>query len=126
MGVFHAQGRGGLPIDIDTARTCFIKAAKLGQVQAQRALKLEKTVIQSKKNISSLPNVNLKNSGLEKSAKNEKDTRIKLSDFMLFTNEDDTFSTITKSSQVFLEFLGLKEPNPAPIMIATNDCRVPY
>lgn len=125
MGVFHAQGRGGLPIDIDTARTYFIRAARLGQVQAQHALDLEKAEIQSKKNISSTPTINLKNSSLEKS--NENDTRVnKLSDFMLYTNVDDTFSTITKSSEVFLEFLGLKKPNQAPIMITTNDYHVPY
>jgi len=121
LGVYHAQGRGGLSIDIDTARTYFTRAARLGQVQAQRALDLEKAEIQSKKNISTIvPNINLKNSDLEKSDGN--DTRVKLSDFsMLYTNVDDTFSTITKSSQVFLEFLGLKKPNQAPIVITTND-----
>ncbi|XP_012538676.2 uncharacterized protein LOC105837987 [Monomorium pharaonis] len=121
LGVFHAQGKGGLPVDIDTARSCFIRAAKLGQVQAQHALELEKTEIQSKKNISIIPSTNLKSSDLKKS-----DNNIKLSDLLLYTNIDDTFSTITKSKQVFLEFLGLKEPNQAPIMIATNDCPVPY
>lgn len=96
----------------------------MGQVQAQHALDLENAEIQSKKNISPAPTINLKNSGLEKS--NENDTRVKLSDFMLYTNVDDTFSTITKSSEVFLEFLGIKKPNQAPIMITTNDYRVPY
>lgn len=124
MGVFHAQGRGGLPIDIDTARTYFIRAARLGQVQAQHALDLEKAEIQSKKNLSSAPTINLKNSDLEKSNENDK-KRVKLSDFMLYTNVDDAFNTITKSSEVFLDFLGLKKPNRAPIMI-TNDYRVSY
>lgn len=124
LGIFHAQGKGGLSINIDTARTCFIKAAKLGQVQAQHALDLEKAEIQSKKNISSAPTVNLKNSDLKKS--NDNNTRVKLSDFLLYTNVDDTFSTITKSSRGFLEFLGLKKPSQAPIMITTNDYRVPY
>ncbi|XP_077261931.1 uncharacterized protein LOC143897278 [Temnothorax americanus] len=124
LGVFHAQGRGGLPINIDTARTYFTRAARLGQVQAQHALDLEKAEIQSKKNTSPVPNISLKNSGSDKSDGN--DTHVKLSDFMLYTNADDTFSPITKSSKVFLEFLGLKEPSQAPIMINTNDCRVPY
>lgn len=119
MGVFHAQGKGGLPIDINTARTCFIKAARLGQVQAQHALDLEQVKIQSKKNVSPVPNKSPKNSSLEKS---ENDTRVKLSDFMLHTS-DDTFST--KSSQIFLDFLGLKRPSRASIIIPTNDCRVP-
>lgn len=121
MGVFHAQGKGGLPIDIDTARIYFTKAARLGQVQAQHALDLEKTETQSKKNIS-VPSTNLKDSGLKKSDGN--DTSVKLNDFMLYA--DDTFSTITKSNQVFLEFVGLKKPSQVPIMITTNDVRVPY
>ncbi|XP_011697392.1 PREDICTED: uncharacterized protein LOC105455625 [Wasmannia auropunctata] len=126
LGVFHAQGRGGLQIDIDTARTYFTRAARLGQVQAQHALDLEKAESRrkSKKNVSTSLNVNLKNSDLEKNDGN--DTPIKLSDFMLYTNVDDTFSTITKSSQVFLDFLGLKQPTQTPIMITTNDCRVSY
>lgn len=123
MGVFHAQGRGGLPIDIDTARTYFTKAARLGQVQAQHALDLEKAETQSKKNVSTVLNTNLKDSGLEKN--DENDTSVKLSDFMLY--DGDTFSTITKSNQVFLEFVGLKKPSQVPIMITTNDdVRVPY
>lgn len=123
MGVFHAQGRGGLPIDIDTARTYFTKAARLGQVQAQHALDLEKAETQSKKNVSTVLNTNLKDSGLEKN--DENDTSVKLSDFMLYAG--DTFSTITKSNQVFLEFVGLKKPSQVPIMITTNDdVRVPY
>lgn len=48
MGIYHVQGKGGLPVDIDTARTCFTKAAKLGHMQAQRALDLEKAYIKSK------------------------------------------------------------------------------
>lgn len=119
LGVFHAQGRGGLPIDIDIARTCFTKAARLGQVQAQHALDLEKAKIQSKKNVSPVPNKNLRKSSLEKS--DENDTRVKLSDFVLYTSDD----TITKSSQVFLDFLGLRKPSQVPIMINTNTCRVP-
>ncbi|XP_039308007.1 uncharacterized protein LOC105195862 [Solenopsis invicta] len=122
LGVFHAQGKGGLKIDIDTARNCFIRAARLGQVQAQHALDLEKAEIQSKKNISTVPKTNLKNSGLKS---DENDTRIKLSDLMLYANIDNTFSTIKKSNQIFLEFLGMKQPSPAPILITTSD-HVPF
>lgn len=43
LGVFHAQGRGGLEVDINMARKLFTEAAKLGQLQAQQALSLEKT-----------------------------------------------------------------------------------
>ncbi|KAG5330896.1 SKT5 protein, partial [Acromyrmex heyeri] len=127
LGVFHAQGRGGLPIDIGTARTYFTRAAKLGQVQAQHALDLEKAETQSKKNISTLSNINLKNSeSLDSKKYEENNAHVKLSDLMLLKNVGDTFGIITKSNEVFLDFLGLKKPNQAPIMITTSDCRVPY
>ena len=123
LGVFHAQGRGGLPINIDTARTYFTRAAKLGQVQAQHALDLEKAETQSKKNISTLSNINLKNLDSKKNEKN--DAHVKLSDLMLLRNVGDTFDIVTKSNEIFLDFLGLKKSNQAPIMITTSDCRVP-
>ncbi|KYM84304.1 Protein SHC1 [Atta colombica] len=124
LGVFHAQGRGGLSIDIDIARTYFTRAAKLGQIQAQHALDLEKAETQSKKNISTLSNINLKN--LDSKKNEENDAHIKLSDLMLLKNVGDTFGIVTKSNEVFLDFLGLKKSNQAPIMITTSDCRVPY
>lgn len=124
MGIFHAQGKGGLPIDIDTARTYFTRAAKLGQVQAQHALDLEKAESQSKKNISTLSNINLKNLDSEKNEEN--DAHVKLSDLMLLRNVGDTFGIVPKSNEVFLDFFGLKKPNQAPIMITTNGCHVSY
>ncbi|XP_072752208.1 uncharacterized protein [Anoplolepis gracilipes] len=142
LGVFHAQGRGGLSIDIDLARTYFVKAAKLGQVQAQRALDLEKTEILKKNNnnTSIIPNRCLTiEKNLEKNQAN--DTCIKLNDYKLNTKVDKILSTnfiakctlespeyeeiIENHTQVFLDFLGLRESSQAPIMITTNDCHVP-
>ncbi|KAL0117325.1 hypothetical protein PUN28_010287 [Cardiocondyla obscurior] len=120
LGVFHAQGKGGLSVDIDIARKCFIKAARLGQVQAQHALDLEKAHIQSQKNI---PSAMKLNPNFEKNEKS--DTSVKLSDLILYSNFGGTFNVIPKCSQV-LEFLGLKEPSSAPMMITASECRVPY
>lgn len=141
LGVFHAQGRGGLPIDIDIARTYFVRAAKLGQVQAQHALDLEKAeTVKKNNNISIIANRCLTTErNLEKNKAN--DMRIKLNDYTLNTNVDKILSTnfIAKCTlgsseyekiaenptQVFLDFLGLRESSPAPIMITTNDCHMP-
>lgn len=140
VGVFHAQGRGGLPIDIDIARTYFVRAAKLGQIQAQYALDLEKAdTLKKNNNTSIIPNnCSTTERNLEKNKAN--DTRIKLNNYTLNTNIDQILSTnfITKctvespgyekiienNTQVFLDFLGLKESSPA-VMITTNDCHVP-
>jgi len=138
VGVFHAQGRAGLPIDIDIARTYFIRAAKLGQIQAQYALDLEKADTLRKNNNTSIISNNCLTTerNLEKNKAN--DTRIKLNNYTLNTNIDKILSTnfttkctvespekiIENNTQVFLDFLGLKESSPA-VMITTNDCHVP-
>lgn len=38
LGVYYAQGLGGLKKDYETARHCFIAAAKLGQNEAKKVL----------------------------------------------------------------------------------------
>ncbi|KMQ95358.1 protein shc1 [Lasius niger] len=139
LGVFHAQGRGGLPIDIDVARTYFVRAAKLGQVQAQHALDLEKAETLKKNNnapiISNRCLINEEN--LEKKAN---DKRMKLNDYTLNTDVDKILNTnfiakctldapkyegiVENPTQVFLDLLGLRESSQAPIMITNNDCHV--
>ncbi|KAM0725647.1 Chitin synthase regulator SKT5 [Formica fusca] len=141
LGVFHAQGRGGLPVDIDIARTYFVRAAKLGQIQAQYALDLEKAeTLQKNNNISTISNRCSKTErNLEKNKANG--TRIKLNGYTVNTNVDRILSTnfmgkctlesseyekiVEDPTQVFLDFLGLRESSQAPIVITTNDCHVP-
>ncbi|EZA58089.1 hypothetical protein DMN91_005537 [Ooceraea biroi] len=139
LGVFHAQGRGGLPINIDIARTYFTRAAKLGQVQAGHALDLEKAE-NLKKNITIMPDTCSKDADLTKNKAGY--TRVKLTDYTPSTNTEHTQSAnfaksktcemaeynekmVEDATQVFLDFLGLRESSQAPIMIATSDCRVP-
>ncbi|XP_050463970.1 uncharacterized protein LOC126858010 isoform X2 [Cataglyphis hispanica] len=140
LGVFHAQGKGGLPINIDIARTYFVRAAKLGQIQAQYALDLEKAeTLQKNNNMFTIPNTCSKT---EKNFKNKtNDMRLKLNGYTLNTNVDKILSTnimekctlesseyekvVEDPTQVFLDFLGLRESSQAPIMITTNNCHVP-
>lgn len=138
VGVFHAQGKGGLPIDIDIARTYFAKAAKLGQIQAQYALDLEKAHLRKNNNTSTITNKYSTERNLEKNEEN--DTRIKLNNNTLNINIGEILSTdfiakctfespeyekiIENNTQVFLDFLGLRESSPA-VMITTNNCHVP-
>lgn len=44
LGIFHAQGKGGLKINLAAAKQLFTEAAKKGQVQALKALQLEKSI----------------------------------------------------------------------------------
>ncbi|KAJ8681277.1 hypothetical protein QAD02_017064 [Eretmocerus hayati] len=43
LGVYHAQGKGGLKINLDAARHLFTEAAKKGHIPAVQALNLEKS-----------------------------------------------------------------------------------
>lgn len=134
LGVFHAQGRGGLSINIDIARTYFTKAAKLGQVQAQHALDLEKTETQSKKNNNTPINC-LKKADL-KIYKTDimRNTLIDYND-KLNVNfiEKSTYNTseynekITEEpTKLIFDILGLKKSSQTPILITTNEYNMPY
>jgi len=156
LGVFYAQGKGGLPLNIDIARTYFIRAAKLGQIQAQQALDLEKAQsrkTQSKKsNTSIVQNTKLNHTNLEKNIDNGyiDNTCVKLND-MLRGNIADILNanfveksthdtpeydkqTIECSTQKILNFLGLKESSQNILMgslktskkMLNNSFCVPY
>ncbi|XP_015607485.1 uncharacterized protein LOC107273617 [Cephus cinctus] len=142
LGVFHAQGRGGLPIDTNMARMLFTKAAGLGQVQAQEALSLEKNI---KKN-------NLKDNSVLRMKANpfqakriSKDDNTKDSMFVKMVEYENDIATnldaetvsnksysdhIIKQGQnptdIFLGFLGLHEPNPVPITVGCNNKNMSY
>lgn len=135
LGIYHAQGKGGLPINISTARTCFTRAAKLGQLQAQRALELEKADIQSKgsNSASTVPKILPTSTSLPAQETNELNhIRGKLIDTMT--------SFITKSAgdapgysdgiardsarvlMYTIDLLGLKNPDQAAVATATDNC----
>lgn len=42
LGVYHAQGKGGLKVNLKMARELFTEAARLGQPEARHALSLDK------------------------------------------------------------------------------------
>lgn len=129
LGVFYAQGKGGLPLNINIARVYFTKAAKLGQVQARQALDLEKPEIPLKKsNTSTVQNTYFSNTNLEKNKIDN--VHVKLSDYMLKENIADVNAnfvekstceaeSIEYSAQKILNFLGLKDQG---VLMANDNC----
>ncbi|XP_071862419.1 uncharacterized protein [Bombus fervidus] len=138
LGVFHAQGRGGFTVDIDRARSYFIKAAKLGQRQAQHALDLEKHHYQVKrKEIDAiLPNecTNI----LQYMRNNEDMNHIlrKLINYnnVLYTQSEAEFLEDSDYKQTMVEctncielvfnIFGLSKRNILPVSVESNNCNV--
>ncbi|KAG7206480.1 hypothetical protein KM043_003825 [Ampulex compressa] len=139
LGVFHAQGRGGLPVDIERARKCFTKAASLGQIEARRALELEKHrfppagiddsscffnarqhsvhVTEDDRNITDI---------LTKLVGYENVASLRLKEIPF--NPRSTIGTegSTDARETCLEFLGLNGSRSTPVSRLSNDCPVSY
>lgn len=122
LGVFHAQGKGGFTVDIDRARSYFIKAAKLGQTQAQHALDLEKHYSQTKEHendtllpkrcentMKYLPNKNINN--ILKKLSNYSNVLSTQSEVEFLKNSGCEQAVVESrnSTELFLDMLGLKE-----------------
>ncbi|XP_014488856.1 PREDICTED: uncharacterized protein LOC106752022 isoform X2 [Dinoponera quadriceps] len=129
LGIYYAQGKGGLPIDISTARTYFTRAAKLGQVQAQRALELEKADIQWKKSNSTptIPKILLNSTNLETNETNDILEKLinTMTNFIAESTRDASEydeEMIQDSARVLIDLLILKEPNQATIVTAPDNC----
>ncbi|XP_053977807.1 uncharacterized protein LOC128875871 [Hylaeus volcanicus] len=138
LGVFYAQGRGGLSIDVGRARSYFTKAAKLGQSQAQYALDLDKHYYQfeEKENnimysdkcestVNYIQNSKNVNHILQKliNYNNTLNTHLRIESL---ENPDCNQTEIgTKSpTDMFLDILGLNEPTILPVSVGSN-CSVP-
>ncbi|XP_003706329.1 uncharacterized protein LOC100883519 [Megachile rotundata] len=124
LGVFYAQGKGGFSVDIDRARSYFIKAAKLGQTQAQYALDLEKRYYQSKEHendtlvpkrcentVKYLQNKNVNN--ILKKLSNYSNAFSTQSEEIFLKNSGHEQAVVgsRNSTELFLDMLGLKEPD---------------
>lgn len=139
LGVFHAQGRGGLSIDVSKARQLFTEAANLGQTQARLALDLEKNrsdFLQKEKS----PERIMSNSGRTEKMTNKRSTNtlLKLTGFRESATEnsvedssiessycDESFEAITNPTDIFLNSLGIRT-NQVPIIVSSSDSTVPY
>lgn len=134
MGVFHAQGRGGFTVDIDRARNYFIKAAKLGQSQAQHALELEKHFLVKQKEIDTiLPD---ERKGILQYMRNENMNHIlkKLINYnnVSYTQLETEFLEDHKECMVkckhtvelVLNMFGLGKSNILPVSVESNNCSV--
>ncbi|KZC09976.1 PREDICTED: uncharacterized protein LOC107188082 [Dufourea novaeangliae] len=139
LGVFYAQGRGGFLVDVNRARNYFVKAAKLGQSQAQHALDLEKRHYQSEEQENSTVYSDKRESTLQylQNTMNINHILKKLTNYShvlntqlhveSFENSDCKHSgTETKNpTEIFLDILGINEPNILPVSMGSNNCSVP-
>lgn len=134
LGVFHAQGRGGLSIDVSRARNYFVKAAELGQIQAQHALRLEMEYQQKLNNDALVfQNTHANVAHHVKNVHVRKQISGKSINFQKMYVEDEksrseSFAESSKMktpTEIFLDYLGLSEPNLIPVTVVTNKCRVP-
>ncbi|KOC67332.1 Death ligand signal enhancer [Habropoda laboriosa] len=139
LGVFYAQGIGGFTVDLDRARNYFIKAAKLGQRQAQHALDLEKNYYQSKKkehdmmlsnkheNIKKCMQTNEHVNHILKKLINYNSALYTQSQVEFSENSNHKQATIGSSdaTQLFLDMFGLNEPNILPVPVESSNCSVP-
>lgn len=140
LGVFHAQGRG-VELDIDKARILFTKAAKLGQTKAQYALDLEKPETQLEQTNNVILREDVNNLSLNNVQHNNKEDNILMQlagyENEIVTNLDAQSASQTLFSkqrihqtknptEIFLDFLGLHEPSPIPIIIGTSENEMLY
>uniref|UniRef100_A0A0C9PQ57 YbeQ_0 protein n=2 Tax=Fopius arisanus TaxID=64838 RepID=A0A0C9PQ57_9HYME len=109
LGVFHAQGRGGLPINLKEAHELFTRAAGLGQTEAQDALKLEKIMT---KEASTGGSMDPSSQSDDYSSYQYKDPFAGIPDLpdTSLENYDSLYnrSRIKTSTETFLDFLGIQ------------------
>ncbi|XP_015112288.1 uncharacterized protein LOC107037961 isoform X2 [Diachasma alloeum] len=120
LGVFHAQGRGGLPINLAEARELFTKAASLGQVEAQDALKLDTRLTRGKSRDETTTNASTGVSSMDLPSKSEDYCPYKPNDpfagipdlpnSSLESSYDSLYdsSRMKNPTESFLDFLGLQ------------------
>lgn len=130
LGVYHAQGRGGFTVDINRARDYFVKAAELGQSQAQRALDLERRHYQSRQNENDpifpderrgiakiLPSNRNVNQILKKLISyNSLSTQSQV-EFLDDSDSKQSMLGYTNPTQSFLNMLGINEPAMMPVTV---------
>lgn len=132
LGVFHAQGRGGLTTNLVKAKQLFVKAANLGQVKAQEALQLEECY----KRRSNVPKNNAVH--LEPTVANTQNDIIAqlaiyeniLSSDMnespmgstnYFNSFDETVESFKSPTEMFLEVLGIHERSAISLISVGGD-----
>ncbi|XP_043670729.1 uncharacterized protein LOC122630362 [Vespula pensylvanica] len=138
LGVFHAQGKGDFILDLDTARLYFKKAAQLGQIQAQQALDLENIAEQSTSNddVTNVSNdkYSLKINNFHYERSNKLFTKIanyantysnqSHTEYNKNSSECQSIDIVKNPTEIFLDYLGLTEPNIVPVPISLDECRV--
>ena len=121
LGVYHAQGKGGLTVNLDSARQFFTEAANKGHSQAVKALQLEKSL---RKHMS--PKRINKHHLEVKNLNNNLDSNVlsKLISYNINLNnqkiESDQFTNSydknMNSTDMFLNMLGVYERSAIPLL----------
>lgn len=128
LGVFHAQGKGGLKINLDTARQLFKGAAEKGHNEAIKALQLEKS-FKKRSNFEHSAKYNLQakvmNSSLDTNRAMAKlasfNTSLKSSysqrvNFDQYLDDYNTHLEPQTPTDVFLDMLGVHERIAMPLI----------
>ncbi|KOX74020.1 Protein sel-1 like protein 2 [Melipona quadrifasciata] len=134
LGVFYAQGRGDFTVDIDRARNYFIKAAKLGQSQAQHALELEKHYQVKQKEIDTiLPDEHksilhyMRNQNMNHILKkliNYNNVSYTQSETEFLEDHKECMIKCKNTVELVLNMFGLGKSNILPVSVESNNCSV--
>lgn len=133
LGVFHAQGKGGLMTNLSVAKQLFSAAAEKGHVQASEALELEKSYsqpsLQENLTESSINHFEIETLG----PKVQNYTVINLMNHNIFPDfnnqilqSDQFFNSSDESinpknpTDIFLSMLGINEQNAISLMSVGN------
>ncbi|KAK1135723.1 hypothetical protein K0M31_000304 [Melipona bicolor] len=132
LGVFYAQGRGDFTVDIDRARNYFIKAAKLGQSQAQHALELEKHYQVKQKEIDTiLPDEHkgilhyMRNQNMNHILKkliNYNNVSYTQSETEFLEDHKECMIKCKNTVELVLNMFGLGKSNILPVSVESNNC----
>lgn len=131
LGVFHAQGRGGLPLDTEMARALFKRAADLGQSDARKALALETEAEETKETEFSDSFDNYSEPAMydyDVASSSSTQLDCKSSKVDLNTYRQTKFHNRLDATQMFLDAIGLHEQQQ-PVQIAVGSYEgssVPY
>ncbi|XP_001603280.1 DAP3-binding cell death enhancer 1 [Nasonia vitripennis] len=128
LGIYHAQGKGGLRTNLDTARQLFTEAAKKGQTQALKALQLERS-FKKRPNLEHKSKYNLEPKTISSSVDSNIVTKlmnynnILTSDLNTDTIQSDQFINSYEKdmdrkspTDMFLEMLNINERSAIPIL----------
>lgn len=124
LGIFHAQGKGGLKTNLTAARQLFTEAAKKGQVEALKALQLERT-IKKRPNVEHNAKYHIDVKTMNHNAGKSLVTTLMSYNFINDSRKSDELTDLYDESlrpksptDIFLDMLGVHERSAMPLISA--------